>query len=289
MDSSAVQKAMKYLGWLFIVLIVFIAIQSVNALKENRYIGGGVPSGNVITVSGEGEVFAVPDIAEFTFSVFAEAKTVGAAQEAAAEKGNAIIAFLKGKGINEKDIKTISYSANPKYEWTSGPTPLSGASVPAMEIYRDDQSVSGYAGSAPDYYYPAPRNQVIVGYEVRQSISVKVRDTEEVGALLAGVGEKGATDIYGPTFTIDDEDELQREARQKAIADAKLKAKQLADDLNVRLVRVVSFSENGTPWYPMYAMKGYDVAAAEGARTVPEIPLGENKISASVSITYEIR
>lgn len=288
MDSSAVQKAMKYLGWLLIVLIVFIAIQSVNALKENRYIGGGVPSGNVITVSGEGEVFAVPDIAEFTFSVFAEAKTVGDAQEAAAEKGNAIIAFLKGEGIDEKDIKTISYSANPKYEWTNEPTPLGGG-TPAMEIYRDDQSVSGSAGSAPDYYYPTPRNQVIVGYEVRQSVSVKVRDTEEVGMLLAGVGERGATDIYGPNFTIDDEDELQREARQKAIVDAKDKAEQLADDLGVRLVRVVSFSENGGGYYPMYA-KGFDMAVSESApREIPEIPLGENRISAYVSITYEIR
>ncbi len=288
MDSSAVQKTMKYLGWLFIVLIVFIAIQSVNALKENRYIGGGVPSGNVITVSGEGEVFAVPDIAEFTFSVFAEAKTVGDAQKAAAEKGNAIIAFLKGEGIDEKDIKTISYSANPKYEWTNGPTPLGGG-VSAMETSVSSGSAGGYAGVAYPDYYPGPRNQVIVGYEVRQTISVKVRDTEEVGTLLAGVGEKGATDIYGPTFTIDDEDELQREARQKAIMDAKLKAKQLADDLDVRLVRVVSFSENGNPWYPMYATKGYDMAVAESAPAIPEIPLGENKISASVSITYEIR
>lgn len=282
MDSSAVQKAVRHLGWLFVALIVFIAILSVNALKENRYIGGGVPSGNVITVSGEGEVFAVPDIAEFTYTVFAEAKTVGAAQEAAATKGNAAIAFLKGEGIDEKDIKTVSYSANPKYEWTDSPTPL-GAEM------RSGASSVGSAGVAYPDYYPGPRNQVIVGYEVRQTVSVKVRDTEQVGALLAGVGEKGATDIYGPNFTIDDEEDLQREARQKAIEDAKTKAEQLADDLDVRLVRVVSFSENGGGYYPMYAAKGYDMAVAESAPVTPEIPLGENKISASVSITYEIR
>lgn len=284
MDSSTVQKAVKYLGWLFVALIVFIAILSVNALKENRYIGGGVSAGNVITVSGEGEVFAVPDIAEFTYTVFAEAKTVGDAQEAAAQKGNAVIAFLKGEGIDEKDIKTVSYSANPKYEWTSGPTPLGAGAEP---MYAG--ASGGSAGVAYPDYYPGPRNQVIVGYEVRQTVSVKVRDTEKVGALLSGVGEKGATDIYGPNFTIDDEEDLQRQARQKAIEDAKDKAEQLADDLDVRLVRVVSFSENSGGYYPMYG-KGFDMAVAESApREVPEIPLGENKISAYVSITYEIR
>lgn len=284
MDSSTVQKALKYVGWLSVALTVFVAILSVNALKENRYIGGGVPAGNVITVSGEGEVFAVPDIAEFTYAVFAEAKTVADAQEAAAQKGNAVLAFLKSNGVSEKDIKTTSYSANPKYEWTNQPTPL-GAEIQPM-----GGSVTGSAGVAYPEYYPGPRNQVIVGYEVRQTVTVKVRDTEKVGALLAGVGEKGATDIYGPTFTIDDEDELQREARKEAIADAQEKAKQLADDLGVRLVRVVSFSENGGGYYPMFAKgMGMDMAVSSEAREVPEIPLGENKISAYVSITYEIR
>ncbi|GMU73853.1 MAG: SIMPL domain-containing protein [Candidatus Campbellbacteria bacterium] len=288
MDSSTVQKAVKNLGWLFVALIVFIAILSVNALKENRYIGGGVPAGNVITVSGEGEVFAVPDIAEFTYTVYAEAKTVGEAQEMAAEKGNAIIAFLKGEGIAEKDIRTVSYSANPKYEWTNQPTPL-GAEIQVVEPYYGG-GTSGSAGvSSPDYYYPQPRNQVIVGYEVRQSVSVKVRDTEKVGELLAGVGEKGATDIYGPNFTIDEEDALQRAARKLAIKDAQEKAEQLADDLDVRLVRVVSFSENGGGYYPMYAREEFDMAVASDGKATPEIPLGENKISANVSITYEIR
>ncbi len=284
MESSTVQQAAKYLGWLCIALIAFVAILSFNALKEYRYIGGGVPSTNVITVSGQGEAFAVPDIAEFSYTVFAEATTVAEAQAQAAEKGNAVLAFLKGEGIAEKDIKTTSYSANPKYEWVNGTVrPMMGAgtmgSVGATE-----------PAIAVDYYYPGTRNQVITGYEVRQTVSVKVRDTEVVGALLAGVGERGATDIYGPNFTIDDEEVLQRDARRDAIKDAEEKAEQLADDLGVRLVRVVSFSEGGgyyPPYYSRDTMMSAGMAVEEKA--IPEIPLGENKITVNVSITYEIR
>lgn len=285
METNAVQKAVKYLGWLFIVLIIFVAVSALNALKENRYIGGGVSASNVITVNGEGEVFAVPDIAEIGFSVVAEKKTLTDAQKASAEKINAVMAFLKEQGIDEKDIKTTNYSANPKYEWTNEVTPMSSGSSGAAESGYDSVQTSVVY---PDYY-PRPQNQVVVGYEVRQTITVKVRDTEKVGALVVGIGEQGATDIYGPTFTIDDEVALQHEARQKAIDDAKDKAEQLAKDLGVKLVRIVSFSENGGGYYPvMY--KGMEVAMDSAAPSViPEIPVGQNRISANVSITYEIR
>ncbi|MCR4274701.1 MAG: SIMPL domain-containing protein [Candidatus Campbellbacteria bacterium] len=286
METSAVQKAVKYLGWLCIVLIIFVGVSALNALKENRYIGGGVSASNVITINGEGEVFAVPDIAEIGFSVFAEKKTLTEAQSVSAEKMNTILAFLKDQGIDDKDIKTTNYSANPKYEWTNEVTPMSSGSSGAAE--------PGYGGVQtsvvyPDYY-PRPQNQVIVGYEVRQTITVKIRDTEKVGALVSGIGEKGATDIYGPTFTIDDEVALQREARQKAIDDAKNKAEQLAKDLGVRIVRIVSFSENGGGYYPMM-FKGMEatVSSDSSVPPVPQIPVGENKITANVSITYEIR
>ena len=284
METSAVQKAVKYLGWLFIVLIIFVAVSALNALKENRYIGGGVSASNVITVNGTGEVFAVPDIAEIGFSVVAEKKLLPDAQKMSAEKINAIMAFLKEQGIDEKDIKTTNYSANPKYEWTNEVTPMySGSSGAAEPGYDGVQTSAVY----PDYY-PQPRNQVVVGYEVRQTITVKVRDTEKVGALVVGIGEQGATDMYGPTFTIDDETALQREARQKAIDDAKDKAEQLAKDLGVKLVRIVSFSENGGGYYPMM-FKGMEATVSSDAAVAPEIPVGQNQISANVSITYEIR
>ncbi len=277
--NESLEKLVKAGTLVCLVLALFIAVLVINGIKENKYIGGGVPGSNVITVSGTGEVTAVPDVAEVTFEVVTEKPTVEAAQTAAAEDMNAILAFIKKEGIDEKDIKTTNYSANPRYEWRDTVMPMSAPSY------------GGGADAALSYPYPVPDNdtRVLVGYEVRQSVSVKIRDTEKTGAILAGVGGLGATNIYGPTFTIDDEDELQREARQEAIDDARTKAEQLADDLDVKLVRIVSFSESGGGYYPMY--RGLEAAAYDSSETkvTPEIPAGENTISAYVTITYEIR
>ncbi|MBP9772131.1 MAG: SIMPL domain-containing protein [Candidatus Pacebacteria bacterium] len=274
MDSLTKERATKAVLVLAIVLSCYVALLAIAKLREYPYIGSQYPTGNVITVSGEGEVFAVADIAEFGFSVRSDKPTLAEAQQDSAERMNAIIDYLKGQGVDEKDIKTTNYSANPKYEWGESDV---------MPLNQYDERMM--------YPYPQPGNQVLVGYEVYQSISVKVRDTDKAGTLVTGVSELGATDFYGPNFTIDDEEELQREARKEAIKDARTKAKQLADDLNVRLVRVVSFSENGGGYYPMYSKvgMGYDMAVAESAPIAPELPMGENSVMANVSITYEIR
>ena len=65
---------------LLIVASFYLLVLGLNAIKERQFIGGGVPVSNVITVSGSGEVLAVPDIATFTFTVEEEAKTVPEAQ-----------------------------------------------------------------------------------------------------------------------------------------------------------------------------------------------------------------
>lgn len=281
MMNETMEKLLKAGTLVCLVLALFIAVQVVNGIKENRYIGGSVPASNVISVSGEGEIFATPDIAEVSFDVVVERNTIAEAQEEAAQKMNAVIAFLKESDIAERDIKTTNYSANPRYEWRNEIMPLgAGATEPAF-VGGPDVAVSypSYGGG---------ETRVLIGYEVRQNISVKIRDTEAVGEIVSGIGALGVTNMYGPNFTIDDEAELLREARQEAIADAQQKAKELAKDLGVKLVRVVSFSESGGPYYPYYRAE-MAVMDSAGGKTTPEIPAGENRITAYVTITYEIR
>ncbi|HXK39099.1 MAG TPA: SIMPL domain-containing protein, partial [Candidatus Paceibacterota bacterium] len=136
-----------------------------------------------------------------------------------------------------------------------------------------------------------PGKQVLVGYEVSQTLSVKVRDTKMAGDLLSGVGSRGATEVSGLSFTIDDEDALKAEARDKAIAQAKSKAEVLAKSLGVSLVRVVGFYENegGMPIYA-YGLGGDErMMTSSAPKASPEIPVGQNKIVSNVSVTYEIR
>jgi uncharacterized protein YggE len=246
----------------FILLAVFLAILSLNALKASSFIGRGSAAADVISVSGKGEVLAVPDTGEFSFSVVETGKTVGDAQNTASKKINAIIDALKALGIDKNDIKTSGYNAYPKYEYSQ-------ASICAN-------------GFCP------PSKQVLTGYEVNQTIDVKVRKTADAGTVLTKVGDLGATNISGLNFVIDDMDKVNAEAQAKAIADAKNKADILAKSLGVHVKRVVNFYESGqTPIYYGMAAEGkaMDLAAPTA---VPQIPTGENKIVSNVTITYEI-
>lgn len=249
------------------MLAVFLFIGTLKLLKEYRYVGSGLSASNTITVSGEGEVFAVPDMATFSVTVQEEAKEVKTAQDIVTKKANDIKAYLEEEGIEEKDIKTADYSVYPQYDYLQD------------SICRD-----GYCGSG---------RQVLRGYQVSITYQVKVRDTEKAGDLLSGVGSLGATNVSGLSFTIDDEEVLQAEARGMAIEEANAKAEELADQLGVKLVRIVNFSENG--YYPptpyAYGRGGLamDSAVAQEAKMAPDLPVGENRIVSNVSITYEIR
>lgn len=255
---------------LLLVLSTFFLMKTIVEAKSYRFIGSGTTATNVISVSGTGEVFAVPDIAEFSFSVTEEHLSVATAQEAATKKMNAILDAIKKAGVDEKDIKTVGYNIYPRYEWeTKAQICPAGAYCP-----------------------PTNGERVLKGYEVSQSVSVKVRDTAKAGELLSNVGSLGAQNVSGLTFTFDDMDKVQADARADAIEEARAKAKELAKSLGVRLVRVVNFQEGfGGPAY----YKGIEMMAVDGRGDVamsapaPEVPAGENKVTSTVTITYEIR
>ena len=192
-----------------------------------------------------------------------EGKTVKEAQDKATVKMDLALAAMKALGIENKDIKTSGYNAYPKYE--------------------NEQIVC--------ITYPCPvGRQKIIGYEVNQNITVKVRKIDDAGKTIDAVTTAGASNVSGISFTIDDEDALTRDARKKAIEDAREKAKELAKDLDVRLVRIVNFSENGRG-YPMYfkTEASLGMGGADSAVPAPTLPVGENEIVSNVTITYEIR
>lgn len=264
MQTPETQNLYKWAWIVLIILAVFLGVQTLTSLKNLRDTS---PSYNTINVSGEGEVFAVPDIATFSFTVSADAKTVSAAQEDVTEKMDAILGALKDAGIEEKDIKTTDYSVYPRYSYTQ---PSCGPN------------------------YCPPGNQVLEGYTASHNVTVKVRKTDEAGKILSLAGEKGATGLSSISFTIDDPEKLTQEAREMAIKNARDKAKTLSRELDVRLVRVVSFSDSseGGGIMPMYregvamGSAGKDIAVAQSA---PSLPTGENKIKVIVTIVYEIR
>lgn len=253
-------------GLLALVLTAFFAVKTINEIKRFGYIGEDSMSNmNSISVSGEGEVFAVADIASFSYSVVESGSTVGDAESKATQKWNEILSYLREQGIEDADIKTTNYAVDPQY----APLAPNTAWVPMVE-------------------------REITGYTVTQTAQIKVRDTDNVGSILSSVGERGVRNLSGISFTIDDMSVLETEARELAIADAKAKADVLAKNLGVRLDGVTSYYEVRGGYYPMPAyaereMMSFDGMGAGMVSSSPEIPMGENRIVVNVEVSYRIR
>ncbi|MCK9393922.1 SIMPL domain-containing protein, partial [bacterium] len=188
-------------------------------------------------------------------SVRTENKEVKLVTDENNEKMNNIINFLKDKKIDQKDIKTTNFNLNPIY---------------SFEDKTGKRNVSGY--------------------EATQSVSVKIRDISKVGEIISGATEKGANEIGELTFITDDNEKIKESAKKIAIENAKEKAKALEDQLGVKMIKIVNFSDSSyAPIATSYdAYNAGSSMKTLGAVQSPEIQTGQNKIISTVTITYAI-
>jgi len=253
------------------LLAIFLLALSIKTFKEVGYIGVNPNQTNTINVDGTGDAYAIPDVATFSFTVTDTEKVVADAQKKATDKVNAALAVVRVAGVADKDISTQSYSINPHYEYQTAVCP------PTV-----------YNGAAP--IYCPPSKNVLTGYDVSESISVKLRDLTKAGSLLTSLGSAGVDNLNGPSFDVDNPDAVQAQARAKAITVAQAKAQALAQQLGVSLGSITSFSENSNGYQRpiMYAMDSAMGAKAAPA-AAPEIPTGQQKVTDNVTITYQIQ
>lgn len=245
--------------------VLALLTYSYAALTEIKYIHSGPAT---ISVEGKGEVFAAPDIASFNFNVEAKEDDAVSAQNKVSEIMDTVLAYLKESGVEEKDVKTNSFNLSPRYEYP-----------------ESNCNEWGYC----------PRNgePILVGYEVNQSVTVKVRDTEKAGEIISAIGEKGAMNVSRLSFTIDDEETLLAEAREMAIKDAREKAEVLAKNLDARIVRMNGYWEENDG-YPMpyggrmESMMTFDAEEPASVKSA-SLPMGENTFTVQVNISYEIK
>jgi len=210
----------------------------------------------LIFVSADAKVAMTPNIAMVSFGVqTGRQSTAKAAMDTVKRKMTTVLEAVKKAGVEDKDITTESFWLSPAYDYVEG-------------------------------------TQVPRGYEANQSLRVKIRDLDTIGDVLAGATTAGANQAGGISFSVDNPDEIRAQARTKAIEKAKAKAKVLADNLGMRLVKLTSFSEDGAVPFPPYAMmeKANFGIGGGGAVSAPlPIPVGEQEITSSVTLTYELR
>lgn len=305
-NDIQVHSAMKVTGLILISLLcLFVLVKTMGEVKAFSTIGQAPAEPYRITVSGEGEVPGVKDISLINFSSYGKGKTAIEAQAMAAEANNKALAFLRSKGIADKDISTEGYNTYPTYDQKVKPCIVEGVDEGAVQgkiqpsvapaPAANTTGSAEIAVSRPNITIAPiqPCNNyesVITGYETNQSIQVKVRGIDKnpalSGEIVTGLAEAGVR-VGNLQNSIDNIDELKSLARRTAIADAHKEAKDIAKSLGGRLGKVVSFSENNYG-YPMYEMSNMMSAKVDAAPT-PEIPAGEGKVVSNVSITYEIR
>jgi uncharacterized protein YggE len=241
-----------------LVIILTIGILAVlgtvvaKNLKGYEYIGKPTAERDTISISGEGKVTGIPDIATIGVGLITEKPDVASAQKENTLKMNRLIENLKALGVEDKDIQTSYYNIYPQYDWPNG-------------------------------------KQVLRGYQVNQGVSIKIRNLSKIGDILAAAGEGGANQVSGLTFNIDDPEKLRQDARIKALQNAKEKAEALAVVAGVKLGKVVSFSEySETPTASYKAMEGLGIGGG-GEVPAPSVETGSMDIVVNVTVSYEIK
>ena len=259
--SESVKNYLGIAAAAILLIFAYAAISYVNSYSQSIE-----PSAfRSFTVSGEGKITAIPDVAQFTFSIITEGgKDIAKLQKENTEKGNKIIGFIKSQSVEDKDIKTQNYNLEPRYQYFNCYQPMDGKSKSC----------------------PPPE---IVGYTIRQTVSIKVRDFFKIGDILAGAIENGANSVSQLSFEIDDIDKIKNQAREEAIKKAKEKAENIAKAGNFRLGKLLSIEEEGFAPTPYYLKNMELLPMDAGGLPSPTIEPGSQEVTVNIVLKYGIK
>lgn len=256
------------LGGLLIIFVAMLIVQQ--GYNFNQQIKNQKPA-NTITVSGDAQVTATPDLATVSVGVQTSGADAQTVKDQNNTKVNAVIDFVKKQGVDQKDITTSNLNEYPQQN----------------QIYPMIVSPG----------MPTPvRPSGGTSYVANQTITVKVhgvdKSTDVLSKITGGAVDAGANEVDGVSFSFEDTTlkNLQQQARQQAIDDAKQKAQGLADKAGLSLGKVTSISEsaNGYPGPMPYALNSVAMGGA-GKAVAPDIQNGTQDISESMSVTFEVK
>jgi len=210
-------------------------------------------SGTRLDISATGEATRVPDVAIISAGVVTKAATARAALSQNATQMERVRAALKRAGIEDRDIQTSTINLNPEYRYAENQAPT------------------------------------LTGYSATNQLNVRFRDIAKSGDILDALVAQGANSISGPNLTIDKPDEATDEARTKALGVGRARAEQYARALGMRVVRLVSVSESGGGYAPPPPMPMAVMAQARGERDYTKIDPGEQKLSVTLGMVFELQ
>lgn len=259
MEQSTKNQVFYWVGAFVLVVFAYSAFLYANSYSKMVQPG----SYRTFAVTAESKVTAKNDIAQFTYSVVIQGgKDIAQIKKQSDDLTAKIGQALKSQGVLDEDITTVSYNLEPRYQYFNcSPTAIG---VPC-------------------------RPSEIVGYNLNQTDSVKIRDLSKVEAIVSGVVAAGANNVSQLAFTVDDQTSLQTEAKAAAIKKAIEQAKVLAEAGGFRVGRIITIDENAGP-IPYYSegLGGARDMAVKSTPSVANLNPGSNDISSTVTVRFEI-
>ncbi|MDP2632299.1 MAG: SIMPL domain-containing protein [Candidatus Curtissbacteria bacterium] len=207
-----------------------------------------------ISVSAQGKTQVTPNVAKLTATIETQNPNLDTARSQNQQKVSILVDKLKALGIEEKDIKTENISAGPGYE-------------------------------AQTLIYPDPKPNT---NQISTTIEVTIRNFDISDEVLAALTQNGATNLYGPNLTVDDQklEEAKAKARDDAVESARKKAEQLAKASGRKAGKVVKIQEAGDFGYP------YPLIARSEAdlkQQAAQIQPGRNEVTITLQVDFSLK
>lgn len=206
-----------------------------------------------LTVGGQGQATAQPDLATINLGVSTRAATAAEAMARNAEAQAGVIETLKAEGIEARDIQTAGLNLTPVMDYSDNGQP--------------------------------PK---LTGYAAQNSVTVRVRDIAGLGAVLDKLIASGANEISGIAFSREDMTATEDEARGKAVADARRRAGIMAEAAGMKLGPLMALSDVPMDSGPMPMPRMAMAAEAKMGGAAP-IEAGELAVTTSVTAIYALR
>ncbi|HEY5983346.1 MAG TPA: SIMPL domain-containing protein [Anaerolineales bacterium] len=235
-----------------LVFAVLIASLALSACGPSTVVADAAPPQRLLNVTGTGTVYLKPDVAYINIGVHTELSAAAAAVASNNEQTAAVIAALEKFGVKDNDIRTAYFS-----------------------IYPSTQ------------YNPQTNERTGVTYVVDNSVYVTVRDIEKLGDLLDATLAAGANSVNSIQFDVEDKSAPMKDARDMAVKDAKAQAEELASAAGIslgELQRIDYYSTTPTQIFP-----GYGKGGGGGEAAAVPIQSGQLTITATVSVSYEVK
>lgn len=255
-------KTLKFVFITAIFALIFSIIFALLSFGITSYKSAQFNNKSLMTITGAGEVKGIPDKATINVTMRASAPLLEDAQKVIDERAKNLVAELDKMGVEKKNIKSISYFTNPKYETQ----PIDCKTPPCGSEYK------------------------MIGYEAAQTMEIKISKIELAADVIKLAGSLEINEISGPNFAIENPEKFKSAARILAIKNSKSKADDIAKAMRVKIGKVVKFEEDvNVGGFPkaMMAMYGKaDIASAADSSEV--LQQGEEIIKSTVHITYSL-